>query len=78
MHDEPAEWTLPGPWGGPWELVLDTSDTTGAAGAVRGSAGLAGGAAGEAPAGAEVTEAGKPVVVAGRCVVALRRQELPA
>ena len=26
-HDEPVEWTLPGPWGGPWELVLDTSDT---------------------------------------------------
>jgi isoamylase len=80
-HDEPAEWMLPGPWGGPWELVLDTSDTASAAGAVRGSAGLAGGtagAAGEGNAGAEVTEAGKPVVVAGRCVVALRRQELPA
>jgi len=77
-HDEPTEWMLPGPWGGPWELVLDTSDTASAAGAVRGSAGLAGGMAGEAPAGAEVTEAGKPVVVAGRCVVALRRQELPA
>jgi isoamylase len=76
-HDEPAEWTLPGPWGGPWELVLDTSDTTGAAGAVRGP-GSSNGAAGEASAGAEVTEAGKSVVVAGRCVVALRRQELPA
>jgi len=76
-NDEPAEWTLPGPWGGPWELVLDTSDTTGAAGAVRGP-GSSNGAAAEAAAGAEVTEAGKPVVVAGRCVVALRRQELPA
>jgi isoamylase len=77
-HDKPTEWMLPGPWGGPWELVLDTSDTASAAGAVRGSAGLAGGMAGEASTGAEVTEAGKPVVVAGRCVVALRRQELPA
>ena len=81
-HDEPAEWTLPEPWGGPWELMLDTSDTTNAAGAVRG-AGSAGGATtmggtGDSPTGAEVTEVGKPVLVAGRCVVALRRQELPA
>jgi hypothetical protein len=77
-----VEWTLPGPWGGPWELVIDTSDTTNAAGAVRGAGSAGGpataGGAGEAPAGAEVTEAGKPVLVAGRCVVALRRQELPA
>ena len=36
-HDEPTEWTLPEPWGGPWELMLDTSDTTNAAGAVRAS-----------------------------------------
>jgi len=81
-HDEPVEWTLPEPWGGPWELMLDTSDTTDAAGAVRG-AGSAGGATtmggtGDSPTGAEVTEVGKPVLVAGRCVVALRRQELPA
>jgi glycogen operon protein len=81
-HDEPAVWTLPEPWGGPWELMLDTSDTANAAGAVRG-AGSAGGATtmggtGDSPTGAEVTEVGKPVLVAGRCVVALRRQELPA
>jgi glycogen operon protein len=81
-HDEPVEWTLPEPWGGPWELMLDTSDTANAAGAVRG-AGSAGGATtmggtGDSPTGAEVTEVGKPVLVAGRCVVALRRQELPA
>ncbi|HXF19021.1 MAG TPA: glycogen debranching protein GlgX, partial [Streptosporangiaceae bacterium] len=81
-HDEPVEWTLPEPWGGPWELMLDTSDTTDAAGAVRGAGSAGGGTTmggtGDSPTGAEVTEVGKPVLVAGRCVVALRRQELPA
>jgi glycogen operon protein len=26
-HDEPIEWTLPTQWGGPWQVVLDTTAT---------------------------------------------------
>ena len=26
-HDEPIEWTLPTQWGGPWQVVLDTTGT---------------------------------------------------
>jgi glycogen operon protein len=28
-HDEPIEWTLPTQWGGPWQVVLDTTATHG-------------------------------------------------